>query len=300
MDGAGRGARRVGADRAARPVHTHRTPPTHAPDLSAILTAAEALTAPESFTQSAAALGIEFETGDLDRLGRYLAMLMEVNKTTNLTAVRDPDEAWTRHVLDSLTLLPALVDLPAGSQVIDVGSGGGLPGIPLAVTLPSLRFTLLEATGKKAEFLRGVIATLGLDNARVHAERAERAGHDRGEKMSVGAITQRSGGHREAYDAVIARAVGRLNTLAELTVPFAKIGGRILLIKGAQAEDELAEAAGALEALKAVHEATIDTPTGRIIVLGKRVATPRNYPRADGEPKRSPLGQKAAGKPGRA
>lgn len=265
-----------------------KPPENPRPNPAANLGAVPALQAPEEFTREAEALGIVFEEGDVAKLGRYLAMMLAFNQTTNLTAVTEPREAWRRHVLDSLTLLPVLADLPDRAQIIDVGSGGGLPGLPLAITCPHLRFTLLEATGKKAEFLREVIRLLGLTNARVHQERAERAGQDRGEKTATG----RSNAHRESYDVVVARAVGRLNTLAELTVPFAKIGGRCALIKGAQADDELAEAQEALRLLNAVHVVTLDTPTGRIIVMEKNSATPRTYPRADGEPKRAPLGGK--------
>jgi 16S rRNA (guanine527-N7)-methyltransferase len=239
---------------------------------------------PSSFTPAASALGIEFEPGDIDQLGRYLALLLETNKQFNLTAVKDPDEAWTRHILDSLTLLPLLAELPEGARVIDVGSGGGLPGIPLAIVLPHLKFTLLEATGKKAEFLRSAAEALGLKSVNVLLARAERAGQ--------------ADSHREKYDAVVARAVGPLAVLAELTVPFAKVGsetasesaGRVLLIKGQKAEEELAAAKQALYELHVAHSGTIDTPTGRIVVLEKRRKTPAKYPRRDGEPKKAPIG----------
>ncbi len=243
------------------------------------------------FLTAAAALGIEFEPGDLEKLGRYLALLLEVNQTTNLTAIREPDAAWMKHILDSLTLLPVLSTLEDGDRVLDVGSGGGLPGIPLAITLPSLRFTLLEATGKKAEFLRRAATELGLANVTVLQSRAETAAHDRGVRTAKG----RTEGHREAYSAVVARAVGRLAVLAELTVPFARSPGEgrapglIALIKGQRADEELAEASYALHQLKAVHSATLDTPTGRIIMLEKGAATPRMYPRRDGEPARAPI-----------
>jgi 16S rRNA (guanine527-N7)-methyltransferase len=174
--------------------------------------------------------------------------------------------------------------------VIDVGSGGGLPGIPLAITRPDLTYTLLESTGKKADFLREAVKALGLGNVSVLAERAEVAAQDRGTRVSVGGGSHREGAHRESYDLVIARAVGRLAMLAELTVPFAKVGGRVALVKGQQAEEELTEAAEALHLLKALHAGTLETPTGRIVVLNKGAATPRIYPRADGEPKRAPLG----------
>jgi len=244
---------------------------------------------PPTFAPAAAALGIAFEPGDVERLGRYLALLLEANKSFNLTAVKDPDEAWTRHILDSLTLLPMLAELGEGAPgdsgtgrdaratVIDVGSGGGLPGMPLAIVLPGLSFTLLEATGKKAEFLRQAAAALGLANVTVLNERAEHAGQDPR--------------HRERYAAAVARAVGPLAVIAELAVPLARVpDGRVLLIKGQKADEELAAAKQALYELHAAHAGTIDTPTGRIVVLEKSRKTPAKYPRKDGEPKRAPLG----------
>lgn len=244
----------------------------------------------EDFFDLAGAFGIEFEPGDTDRLGLYLSMLLRANESFNLTAVKEEAEAWTRHIFDSLTLLPVLAELPEGGRVIDVGSGGGLPGVPLAICSPRLKFTLLEATGKKAEFLRRAVERLELTNVRVVQERAERAGHDRGEKVSTGGITAREGGLREAYDLAVARAVGPMATIAELTVPFVSIGGRVALIKGQKADEELAQAGPALHLLKVVHAVTVDTPTGRIVIFEKSSATPRMYPRPDGEPKRKPLG----------
>jgi 16S rRNA (guanine527-N7)-methyltransferase len=233
------------------------------------------LAPPRDFIDAAAALGVEFEPGDLERLGHYLALLLETNKSVNLTGVTDPGQAWTRHILDSLTLLPLIAEVPEGGTLIDVGTGGGLPGIPLAIVSPQLRVTLLEATGKKAEFLAGAVARLGLSNATVVNDRAEHAGH----------LPE----HRERYDAALARAVGPLAVIAELTVPFAKIGGRVLLIKGQKADEELAEAKPALHKLHAGHAGTIDTPTGRIVVLDKPRKTPSGYPRRPGEPKQHPL-----------
>lgn len=267
------------------------------------------------FVRLAEEYGVEFESGDVAKLGLYLAMLLRANESFNLTAIRDESEAWVRHIFDSLTLLPVVADAaqsaPSGDveeseagddgdaepsaegrpiSVIDVGSGGGLPGLPLAIAMPEVRFTLLEPTGKKIEFLRRAVEKLSLTNVKVVQERAERAAHDRGEKVSQGGRTSRAGGHREIYDLAIARAVGPLATIAELTVPFARVGGKVALIKGQKAEDELKEGEAALHLLKAVHAATVDTPTGKIVILEKSSATPKMYPRADGEPKRKPLG----------
>lgn len=255
-----------------------REMPVRELDLSGVV----ALTPPADFFDRARDLGIEFEPGEVERLGLYLGLLLEANKTVNLTAIRDPDEAWHRHILDALSLLPILAgELGEGARLADVGSGGGVPGIPLAIVLEGaiqgLRVTLIESTGKKARFLEAVIERLGLSHVRVVQARAERLGQDRAN-------------HREKYDAVIARAVGRLAIVAELTVPLARKGGLVLLVKGQRADEELAEAGVALKALLAEHVDTIATPTGRIVVLTKRSSTPRAYPRHEGEPKRRPLG----------
>ena len=159
-----------------------------------------------------------------------------------------------------------------------MGTGGGLPGIPLAIAMPTMKFTLLEATGKKAEFLRHAIgpAALGLTNADVLSSRAEAAG--------------REPDRRDAYDAAVARAVGPLAVIAELTTPLVRAGGLIVLVKGERADDELAAAKAALHLLHATHVGTVQTPTGRLVVLEKQRLTPKMYPRRDGEPKRAPLG----------
>ncbi|MBS0190242.1 MAG: 16S rRNA (guanine(527)-N(7))-methyltransferase RsmG [Phycisphaerales bacterium] len=257
-------------------------------DISAA--AVQPLPSPPQFVSDAGALGIEFEPGDVEKLGLYLALLMKANETQNLTAIRDAAEAWRRHILDSLTLLPALAEFPEGSRVIDVGSGGGLPGLPLAIVMPHIGFTLLEATSKKCDFLTQAAARLGLSNVKVLCGRSERVAQDRGVRAdSFGTVTH-TGGHREAYDAVVSRAVGRLATLVELTAPLCRIGGSVLLIKGEKADEELKEAERAMHLLKVVHVETLPTPTGRIVILEKRSATPRDYPRADGEPARAPLG----------
>ncbi|MFG0251459.1 MAG: 16S rRNA (guanine(527)-N(7))-methyltransferase RsmG [Phycisphaerales bacterium JB038] len=231
--------------------------------------------ASEAFLIEAGNLGIEFDAGDVETFGLYLAHLLETNKLFNLTRITDVADAWMRHIFDSLTLLPILAAVGAES-LCDVGSGGGAPGMPLAIALPQLQVTLLEATGKKAKFCADTAEALGLANVVVINERAETVGQDHH-------------GHREQFDAVCARALGKINVAAELTAPLARVGGLVLLIKGEQAEADLAEAERALEKLGLAHSETIDTPTGRIVVLEKERRTPRLYPRRPGEPKRAPL-----------
>ncbi|MHA7813601.1 MAG: 16S rRNA (guanine(527)-N(7))-methyltransferase RsmG [Phycisphaerales bacterium] len=241
---------------------------------------------PDGWVEKCSEIGIAFEPAELETLARFLAMLLHANTRMNLTSIRDAEEAWDKHIFDSLTLIPLLAELADGATVIDIGSGGGLPGIPLAIALPNLRFTLMDATKKKCDYLEQAADALGLSNVRVICARAEALGQDRGEKTGAGRVDA----HREHYDVAMARGVGQIPMLAELTVPLVKVGGLVLMTKGQRADEELASAKQALHMLHAAHAGTVDTPTGRVVVIEKLRRTPRDYPRRDGEPKRSPLG----------
>ncbi|MHC4990859.1 MAG: 16S rRNA (guanine(527)-N(7))-methyltransferase RsmG, partial [Planctomycetota bacterium] len=232
------------------------------------------LTPTDAFLRDAEAMQLAFDEGDLERLGLFLALLLERNRQFNLTAIRSPEEAWTRHVLDALSLVPVIASCDAGT-LADVGSGGGLPGVPLAIVLPEIAVTLIEATGKKAGFLREVTAQLGLDNVSIVNDRAETVGHAKA--------------HRGGYDVVTARALGPLRVLLELTLPLARTGGLVLAIKGEQAPREIEEAATALRILRAEVVTQQRTPTGTIVAVRKLAGTPKRYPRRPGEPKHSPL-----------
>jgi 16S rRNA (guanine527-N7)-methyltransferase len=246
----------------------------------------EPLSPPPGWLDRCAQAGIVLENDEPARLGHFLAMLMHANTRMNLTAVRDEQEAWDRHIFDALTLIPMLSELEPNAKVIDIGTGGGIPGVPLAIVMPTLRFTLMDATKKKCDYLYEAVTALGMDNARVICARAEALGQDRGERTATGRV----GAHRDHYDLAMARGVGQIAMLAELTIPLVKVGGLVLMTKGQRAEEELAEAKQALHMLHAAHAGTIDTPTGKVVVLEKMRTTPRDYPRRDGEPKRSPLG----------
>lgn len=256
---------------------------------------------PADFVGRARELGIEFEPGDVERLGRFLHLMLETNKVTNLTAITDPEQAWTKHILDALTLVAPLMSLAAGDEtakhpeetasetpkheppptsilsVVDVGSGGGVPAIPLAIVMPDVRFTLVEATGKKVEFLQAAIRDLGLANARVVQSRAEELGQQHKE-------------HREKYDAAIARALGHLAVVVELCGPLVRPHGIVVAVKGAKAPQEVEESHKAFGLIGVRHVETLDTPTGKLVLLEKTTRTPRTYPRRDGEPSRVPLG----------
>jgi 16S rRNA (guanine527-N7)-methyltransferase len=157
------------------------------------------------------------------QLGRYLDLLLEGNARMNLTRITDRADAELRHVGDSLTLLAFL---PQGEQrIADVGSGGGVPGIVVAIARPDARVVLIESTKKKAAFLRATIEALGLSNMAVSDQRVEDLG--------------RSALHREGYDVVTARAVATMNWLIEWCLPLVKKGGKFLAMKGPKVHEEL-------------------------------------------------------------
>ncbi len=236
----------------------------------------EPLSVPSWFVQRCADFGVECEANDLRRFGQYLALLAAANEVMNLTTVRDADAAWEKHIFDSLTLLPLLASAEV-HRVIDIGSGGGVPGLPLAIAMPGVSFTLVEATGKKAQFLELAVSRLGLTNVVVVSERAEVVGRDRET-------------HRDQYDAAIVRAVGHLAIVAELCIPLVRVDGFVLAVKGEKAAAEVEESAEALRMLHSEVAQIVATPTGRVVVLHKLRPTPKLYPRRPGEPKRAPLG----------
>ena len=225
------------------------------------------------------ALGLEVSTEQFDLLERYLAYLLEVNQTTNLTAIRHREEAWRRLIVDSLSALPGMPD--DGGAVVDIGTGAGLPGMPLAIARPGIEFALLETTGKKARFLEEVIARLELPNVAVLQVRAEDVGHQPQ--------------HRQHYDVAVSRAVGPMAVVLEYSLPLVKVGGRVLAMKGPKAERELDEAGDALAKLGAGEVAVIDAYPESFendlvfVSVIKDRPTPRDYPRAPGLPKKSPL-----------
>ena len=238
----------------------------------------------EILTAGAARIGITLGTDTLERLAAYVELLLRRNQSLNLTRIVEPAEVERRHLLDSLTCaLPVLEALLSGAtwRCLDVGSGGGLPGLPLAIVFPSLRVTLLESVGKKATFLRDVVAELDLENVRVVAARAEDAARDPGE--------------RDSYELVVARALAPLSVALELCLPFARPGGLVVLPRGSDLAEQLPDGAYAAGQVAGRLRAPIpldlpELPPGRSLVVAEKVGpTPRRFPRRAGMAAKAPL-----------
>jgi 16S rRNA (guanine527-N7)-methyltransferase len=201
------------------------------------------------------------------------------------TSVRESGDAWRVHIADSLTGLE-VVGLRQAAAIADIGAGAGFPGLPLAVALPEARVDLIESNGRKCEFIRGAIEAAELDNARVVCRRSEEWVAD-----------PPPDGGRDAYEAVTARAVGRLSTLAELASPLLVDDGILVAWKGRRDPEEEAEMERASEALAMVSEDVrwvgpyAGSRNRHLHVLRKTGATPPGLPRRAGMAKKRPLGR---------
>jgi 16S rRNA (guanine527-N7)-methyltransferase len=234
--------------------------------------------------QAQALFGLTLTPQQVRQFDLLLAELLEWNTRMNLTAITEPQAMQVRHFLDSLSVLPALTDLPAKPYLIDVGTGAGFPGLPLAMLLPHARVTLLDSTKKKLTFVQHAIDALGLQNAHIVHQRAEDAGRDDGQ--------------RAKYDVAIARAVARLPSLLEYLLPLTKTGGLCIAMKGSSAQQEADDASaalkllgGAIEALTPVHLPDV-ADVHYLVQVRKTHKTPRTYPRRAGLPTKEPLSSK--------
>ena len=219
----------------------------------------------------------------VERAAAYGALLVDANRQLNLTRVTEPAELARLHLLDSLAALP-LLDAAGGRSAIDLGSGGGVPGIPLALARPGMHWILVDSVRKKARVLAAMVDQLDLGNVTVMAERAELLGRD--------------AAHRERHDLVAARACAPLPVLAELTIPLLAVGGTLLAWKGplSAGDDEFERGTVALRELGAapprLEPAGPASLGGHTFVLArKEQTTPERYPRRPGEPSRKPLGE---------
>lgn len=212
-------------------------------------------------------------------LARYGALLLEKNRVMNLTAITQPQDVATLHMLDCATLLDCARF--EGKTLIDVGTGAGFPGLPLKILAPSLEVTLLDSLSKRVDWLNETIDTLGLEGVRAVHGRAEEAG--------------RNPAFRERFDFAAARAVADLRLLCELCLPFLKVGGRFLAMKGTDCGDEVDKALPAIQVLGGRLEGRIDRliphtgVTHRVILVKKISPTPEKYPRRWAKMQKAPL-----------
>lgn len=232
----------------------------------------------ELLKEKSAEIGIELDDTALARFDKYAEMLVETNKSMNLTAITEPDEIVYKHFVDSLSLLTA-VEFKYGSKVIDVGTGAGFPGVVLLIARPDLKITLIDGTNKRLNFIAEVLDELELDAEIVHI-RAELAGKDKK--------------FREKYDIVTARAVANMNTLSEYCLPFTKIGGIFAPMKAAKTEEETVAAKSAIKLLggkiKEIKQLNIENCGERCIVITEKISqTPPKYPRASAQISKKPL-----------
>jgi len=209
-----------------------------------------------------------------EKLTRFGELLMEKNKVMNLTAITEPEKVAHLHFLDSLAVLQA-ADCKDKS-IIDVGCGAGFPGVPVAICEPSANVTLLDSLQKRMNWLSEVLPSLDVD-ANIVAARAEEY------------VTS----CRETFDICTSRAVARLNVLAELCLPYVKLGGKFLALKGAMAQEEAEEAKAAIKTLggeiKQIYEYPVLDAVHRIVIIEKVRYTPKQYPRAFAKIKQRPL-----------
>jgi len=222
--------------------------------------------------------GISLQPRHIELFRHLYEELLLWNERANLTAITDPVGMQVKHYLDSLAGLQAI---PATARrLIDVGTGAGFPGLPLAIVRPDLTVVLVDSIAKKTAFIHHVIVHLGLTNVSVVTARAEHLGHDPL--------------HRESYDVAVARAVGDLSVVAEYTLPLVRVGGRAIAYKGAQVTEELEAARSAMTILGGATPTimTYQLPgleARTLVIMEKVQSTPATYPRRAGRPAKRPL-----------
>lgn len=231
--------------------------------------------------EKAKAINIEMNNEQAEKFYKYMKLLIEWNEKINLTAITEENEIILKHFIDSLTVLKYINQT---DRIIDVGTGAGFPGIPIAIMMSNTKITLLDSLNKRINFLNDAIKELELKNIETIHSRSEDCGKD---------ISK-----REYYDIAIARAVANLTTLSEYLLPFVKIGGKMICMKGSEVGEELKNADFAIKELGG--EITLkdefclpNSDIKRNIIVAKKVQyTPKKYPRKAGLPSKEPIVKK--------
>lgn len=231
---------------------------------------------------AALAVGVEIDDAAAEKFDKYAALLVEWNQKMNLTAITDPTDMVIKHFVDSVSAAPLLPEGPF--SLIDVGTGAGFPGIPLAILRADCNLTLLDSLNKRLIFLETVCKELGITANLVHL-RAEEGG--------------KNPAYRDTFDVATARAVGGLPLLCEYCLPYVKVGGRFLALKGPTGEEEAARSAAAIKKLggktRTVQKFSLPADSKgeqaerQIYLIDKVMATPTGFPRPTAKIAKKPL-----------
>lgn len=236
----------------------------------------------EIFTSGMRELGLIASGEQWNQFEQLTSLMLEWNEKINLTAITEPDEIVIKHYLDSLVPLIFREKYPLDwSNVLDLGTGAGFPGIPLKIMLPKQQFTLADSLNKRITYLQTVVQELDLKNVEAVHGRAEEMGQDRR--------------FRERYSIVFSRAVAATNVLAEYCLPFVKVGGHFIALKGPEMEEELNAGKKAIKELggKTVGVEVLELPLihdpRTVVIIEKIAPTPAKYPRKAGLPAKKPI-----------
>jgi len=235
---------------------------------------------PEEFYTRLADLGFPFTDRQKEQYERYFELLVEWNEKINLTAITEKDEVYLKHFYDSIApILQGLIENQP-IRLLDIGAGAGFPSLPMKILFPELDVTIIDSLNKRINFLHLLAEELDLSEVHFYHGRAEDFAQDKA--------------FRAQFDLVTARAVARMQVLSELTIPYLKVGGRLLALKASNAPEELEEAKNALNLLfsKVEDNLQYELPNGDpryITVVEKKKETPNKYPRKAGLPNKRPL-----------
>ena len=235
---------------------------------------------PQEFYQLLSQQGIELTDRQKDQFERYFELLVEWNEKINLTAITEKNEVYLKHFYDSIApVLQGLIDNQE-IKLLDIGAGAGFPSLPMKIICPQLDVTIIDSLNKRINFLKLLAEELALDKVHFYHGRAEDFAQDKA--------------FRARFDLVTARAVARMQVLSELTIPYLKVGGKLLALKASNAPEELDEAKNALNLLfsKVQDNLSYALPNGDprfITVVEKKKETPNKYPRKAGMPNKRPL-----------
>lgn len=220
---------------------------------------------------------IQISNEEIEKLYIYMKEILEWNEKVNVTAIKDEKEFIVKHFIDSLTIEKYITN---GEKVLDIGTGAGFPGIPIKITKNKSHVDLVDSVNKKLNVIRDIIPKIKLEDIECIHIRAE----DLAKNVK----------YRESYDVVTSRAVANLTTLVEYMLPFVKVGGKIICMKGPNVEEELAESKKAISILggkiEQIENINIDSDYERnIIIIKKEKLTPKQYPRGQGKPLKEPI-----------